>query len=550
VAKNDVTVTMSAQDAGFVTKWLAAQRAVQGVDTAFTKLGQSGQTAGRRAGNAFNRIGGEFQRAALAIVGVGSALQAVATFSRLLRSELELLKQRNREAGDFQVQYGTRLFAAGSALGPASGTSRTLTPQQLTAQISQIAKDTYTSRNVVGPAVEAGMLTGGAATDIESLGAVRASLMMRPDLRDDPDALQGLVAGTLEAQKRFRVTPEIAAANMAKFSLSAPTLDIKALTTKLLPAVSKMQGFSTSETGEVDTFNFLASLVSGMGQRNVDVHGNITGTGGVNLLKQLRDITLREGHRGTVESQLEFVTSRPEVRGRFLGAVGLADADIDELRDAGTGELTARAKNLVSMQEVFMEGSETRREMKIASEKLGNMVQVDADEIEAYNKVLTSQPEIAAMNVRRLSDIMAENQKAVVEGGVRGESARLVEGLSTVSGGSAIKNWLRNQAFSMTTTGATEAESLATAIGYVQDEMAGIIPPSPRRQFGFGGAPMRAQEPTPEQIERFELLSGDLNKLIELQKEISERPTRVVVVGDDTADESAPDRPPLEGMER
>jgi len=546
VAKNDVTVTMSAQDAGFVTKWLAAQRAVQGVDTAFTKLGQSGQTAGRRAGNAFNRIGGEFQRAALAIVGVGSALQAVATFSSLVRKEVELIRQRNREAGDFQVRFATAMIATQNAQGTLAGEYRTLTPGQLEARIVQGSRETRIDPTVVAQATTSALLTGGKATDIQSLEAVVSSMKMRPDLADDPEQLQGLVAGVLETQKRFDVSSDVAAANLTMLSRASSTIKLGDLATKIVPAISQLQGFSTDEAGEKDSFKFLASLLAGIGQRNVDLFGRLTATGGLNLGQQLQQATISENMRGTVQEQVEFLMGNREARMRFAGGLSVGHATAEELTEEGT--LTGRARVIIGLRESVTPGSETRSEIDAAYGKMGNMVQADADAVQAHREEFMSLPSMTAFRLERESKMLGIGQQLFVDTGVRGASSKVFEAMKSIEGTSAVGSWARQLKFDIGNVGESENVVLDRLIDAVTKRQQALRAPtgmsSAAADVGF------AEPATPRALKAADALDEIVNQLVLLREDMATGENKIRIIGNDTADESAPGRPPLDGMER
>lgn len=99
----DVVLTLSAQDAGFVRKMLEARAQAVAMGKEIDLIDKRGKNAKRSIGAMAGGMGIDLAKSAAAFAGVGSAIAAIATASRLVMAEYEQWRSRRTDAaGTFQ----------------------------------------------------------------------------------------------------------------------------------------------------------------------------------------------------------------------------------------------------------------------------------------------------------------------------------------------------------------------------------------------------------------------------------------------------------------
>ena len=99
----NVTVRLSAQDAGLVAKWMAAQQSVASFEQQVKSAGTRGKQAGQATAGGFSSAAAKIGSAAQSMLGLGSAASAALTTVELMRQQLEAVAEGQARSARAQL---------------------------------------------------------------------------------------------------------------------------------------------------------------------------------------------------------------------------------------------------------------------------------------------------------------------------------------------------------------------------------------------------------------------------------------------------------------
>jgi len=116
----NVNILMSAQEAGMASAWLKARRNVGAYEQSLVRAGNTGRQAGGKIAKGVDNVIPSLSRAALGFIGIGSAVQGIATAAALVRAEWEQLKGVQKASAERHISRGQQIAALRGSLPPDS----------------------------------------------------------------------------------------------------------------------------------------------------------------------------------------------------------------------------------------------------------------------------------------------------------------------------------------------------------------------------------------------------------------------------------------------
>ncbi len=307
----------------------------------------------------FTNAIGQAGQLAIAMTGVGSAMQVMSNLADTFRKEFDAFKARTEASKATQLSYADASRRMGLVLGG------DMSQAEADKQIMGFAGRSGIKANQLAIAAEMAMAGKGDLTSQQGLNAVFAMGRMRPDM----DGTQlGLGANAIETiQKEFpNATAEQAAAGVGNMYRAARTSNLDALTANLLPGVIKAHALF----GGRDSFEEIGGWVAGMGLRAEDREGSVTSTNSINLAAQLK-LRVAEANPKMKDASFseikQFLRNTPEGKaivvdmlGSLSGGSGGSEDAIEEF--GGKYKLKGRAAMMLPNVEFMqsLQGKDTR----------------------------------------------------------------------------------------------------------------------------------------------------------------------------------------------
>ena len=419
-----VVLDLDANSAKMVQAWAKAIKGPQAMGEAVQDLGKKSKRGGRQAGSAFAGIAKNAAAATLAFIGIGSAMQALSTFARLLRKELEAVRVLQSKSGEQQITVANAQRRAAFALGTKgvdSDIDITELGDMLKASRSGVRLESLYLES------EAALSSRGSLLSSQASQTVVAAAELRPDL--DMESRLSLVTASLALQKAFGASVEGSMAQVQQALLAARTEDIGAFARNLVPSIAQ----SRSLGADKDSFRFLSSLFIGVGQRAEDPSGRRTATNVVNAITQVQTLakqrgvvdigasveetisTLRAGESGSDAEKL-----RQELVGVFEQSIGDIPREFDEL---GKVLLRSEAKTQTALLEIFqLEEADSKvwKEINAASQKIAATEEEAVSKVTGIFDTLRALPEQQAVETKRAFDQSLQRLRQTDVGGIQG----------------------------------------------------------------------------------------------------------------------------------
>lgn len=424
----------------------AALSALQAIAASLEKIGVGGQKAGGDVAGGLEKGAISAGKMALAMVGVGSAMQAVSTAINLTNKSWDDLIERQRKAADSQISFADAQRRAAFMLDPGTLADATKEMQRIQAETGVPSGALF---GAIGAAASA---RGPDFEQSQALKYVGIAARMLPGPSTQQDEIRSIVSAGLEMNKGFPgTTPEQAMGALLSIAPALRQEEMPTLAQNAVAPISAQRAFG----GDADTFKFLGSIMAAVGQRSGDVSGRRTATNLTNFYKQIRVKTAMLPKNTTMEARMNFLMNTEAgtaIRKQMLGPL-FAGGDIeagaergDEAMmqaaeqifgaDARVG-LKSEAKTFVGLMELLQSGdNKTKRMVKAAQgmileptdPKAGDVLRGRLAEIEA-------QPIQRAARLDRQLGAVAEGMKqAHLPGGTTAAVRKQLEEVLSASG--------------------------------------------------------------------------------------------------------------------
>lgn len=423
-ARGNVNMKLTADEADALLKW---RRVIREGPEAFARsarrAGKDGKRAGSETTQGMSSVAREAGRAATTLLGVGTAVGALITFTQVLRNEIDQILRRQNLSGTSQVRFGDAFRRAVFAL----GNDPHYSPAQLRA-------DLLADRSGVDPALlalesEAALSARGQLRPERAQQTVAVAARLRPDL--DTESRRSLVSGALALQKGFNVSPNEAVAGVIQSLSAARTEQLDVFSKNMISAIAQ----STAFGGDQDSFRELASLFIGVGQRSEDPTGRRTATNTIKFIEQIVSLSKQRGIVGpdaNVTNTLRTLLSgapgseaeklRQELVGVFDKQLGEIPREFEELKKA---ILLGEARQRPALLEILdkSQTSKTWREIKTAQDKIVGLNQEAVRVVNGQLETLRRMPDQQAADNQRIFTAALEKQRIEAQSGVTGISA-------------------------------------------------------------------------------------------------------------------------------
>ncbi len=441
MAANDVEIRLKAADAEVVQAWIRCRQGIEATGQELDKVGKKGAKAGKDIAASMQGVVGDLGQATLAMVGIGSAVQALGTFVELMRKEFENLKARQSEAAGFQVSRSVAIRKMTTALGPQE--SGGLQPEEAVALIEKKAVQLGVSQIPLLRAAEAGFGAGGSLDPRQVMEGIFATAKFFPELAADQSGheMRAGSEGVLEIMKRFGKTAEESAAAFAMVSRASRGVSAEYTARSTLPSLGEMYEMG----GKKDSFNFLASLNAGVGQVAGDASGKKTRTGLTSFIMQLRaETAMHVGKDSSVEEMYNFIRGDSQdadkVRKKLTGVLGLNPRELAELRKRGEasndGDLKGEAQLKTAFLQILTPGeNSTTKEIAAAKGKVGNADQADVQQVAGWNARVNKLDSMQAEGLSRAETGIVETDYSDVDLAMKGQLSSLLTKSLRHSGG-------------------------------------------------------------------------------------------------------------------
>lgn len=317
-----------------------ALTALQQIDASLQKIAAQGAATQAKVDSIFDRgvAGGQAFLGVLGVAttGLGLASAAFAQFNR----EWDNAIARQKAAADMQIGFADAQRRMANTFG--GGTSIAAGTQQALG----IATRTGTQPAQIALAMEQALSGKGPnLSDQAAFSAVETAAKYRPG--SNAQEIGSIAQAILSMQKGdSSVSAPESMAFIRTALRAARNTDISSFSTYALPAIVQAKAFGDGS----DSYQDLASMLIGVGQRADDPTSRRTATNFINFLKQIKLNTAQHlGPNASVKSQFDFLFNTEQgnkIRSKMLGPMA-GGGSLDGLGDDGQMQL---AESLVGAE--------------------------------------------------------------------------------------------------------------------------------------------------------------------------------------------------------
>ena len=391
MANTNVVLELTASDAKALNAILAVTQRIKGLGGAADDVGKKSDDAGKKGASGFDQFQKKVGNTLLTLgsaVGIFRTMKAgIAEIGR----EWDLTADKHRRYANQQISVAAAQRGAALALGTGSDVNL----MDMTKRVEAGAAGLPLAE-VYGQAESAlsarGSLSAGTALDI-----VASVNRYAPHL--DADGRKSLGEGATELLKVWGdKSPDQAVAAIFESAGAARTTNLGDFGRNIATAVTQAAAFG----GNKDDYQYLASLVTGIGQRAGDPTGRKTKTGTLGFLKQVKEATSGAlGDGASVREQLEWLHSEAgkSAREQLVGSLSIAATDAQK-----SGDLTGEASTYVATREVLQKGSQTWKEIDSAATKISGMNDVAVTNINKLDREMRAMPSQSVAGVSRIME--------------------------------------------------------------------------------------------------------------------------------------------------
>lgn len=453
---NTVKLTQTIDDREVVNALHSQLKLIDKIAAKLDKVGKSGRRGGRDTAQGFAGAAREVGKFIGAITGVGTVLGAAQLAVSQIRKEVEMIRSRQKDAGDTQVNVARAQREALLNLGPERA-------GKLNEVIDQIADETGAQRlDLFKTASVALSFKGRDLEDEDAFDAVRQAARLNPfDAEEQTSIAQGILA---QKKKTGGTAEEVAGFQLA-VKRASPVAASKEFSDNIAPGIADQIQFGSSarEAGAL-----LATLGQGIG----DPTGRITRNAAINFTKQLAQLAPEE--QGTL-ARLEAIRNDPERRSHLLGVFDeqmqreAAAASGDDSADP-TGALTGEAKAFATMVALLQQqDNDTQRLLRKTLQDIPELSQGD----ELFNRELALVDAETLQQTARLADVAKSAAEGIrlsdTGGGRAGISRQALDDLLKASGVGATRSDLLKLAFEAQ-GGLSESQPIGAVVDLLRGE--------------------------------------------------------------------------------
>lgn len=375
MAKNDVIVRMTAEDASVVAAWQRAKQGPEKMTQELDKVGKAGGRAGKATQSAFGQLGGQLLQMGVAITGIGSAAAGAMKLVDILKTELERVRAMRGEFADQQMDTGKAFMQMANAL------EQKGIKVDLAAARKQIQGNTYgVNESELYRVSEKALSSAGDVPQEKVLETVSESARLFPYMNEQDRT--ALVVASNNIQKTFGTKPSEAMAQVVQSAAAAPGAELADFATYYGGGVSKLAAVGSGK----DSYQDLMAIMSGIGHRSQDMTGRTTATNTQNALMQLKEEGVKAGLFGKDESVVNMLGAiqgndpkAHALRTKLLGVFSDAPTQLLEAQKSGNADLASEAKTKIALQELLSGGdNQTKKEIRAARGKLGTFQEAEA----------------------------------------------------------------------------------------------------------------------------------------------------------------------------
>lgn len=533
---DNVEISMSSKDQQVVKTLQSIERAVDKVGQRLGEVEKKSKSAGDATKNSFGDAAKEVGKFVTAVTGIGSVIGGVLVAVNQLKREYQDMKDRQKSAGDKQVEFGDTLREAVRSSGTGAATIPGPEMEKITRGIGERTGIGGTKANQV----VAGVLSAkGPNTKAEALAVMpfaESAAAFAPEL--PVKGIQGLGVSAVDIARGTNATPEQAIGFIQGVAGLAHVTSLDDIVENVGPGLANlsMRGVPRDIAG---------SLVTAITKFSADPTGRISKTGGLQLISQLQD---RYGRLADMAGVIEKIRSDPKERERFFDTGGM-------FPKGKFAKASFEAGTESAIYQILTGGSEAAREELAGRATLrGSSGNVFTEGLRSYDVLrtqLNSTPNLIAGNLRRTLGASAEELRLIDEKG--GQSGILRESLNDLLSAGGInltKREIEGFGFDIntqlgTTSAIQQAANVSRRIAAnkrlgttaVLGDSSGLISPE-----------VRVEPPTEfalKQADVMERVAKALEKILETQN--SPQPQKVIDV---TPRPETTTRPPASALSR
>lgn len=305
---NQVTVTMSAEDARAVAAWRRQQQLTEQYLANLRRINEeSKKNEGSLAGSVA-KGSAELVKFAVAATGIGSAIAGVMAIANQLKREYENMVAKQRGARDAQLGIAEAQREAAKSL---LAGDKTLSLDGLQERVASISKVTGADQAAIYNAVASALGAKPAGvTDKEVLDAAEIAAKLSPT---NSAALETNLSAFMFQKAATGGSFEDIAGYQMRLKALSPTKSEEAFARNIAPAIGKGKAFGTGADEQ-------SALLAYFGQQMGDTEGMVTANAVTNFEKQIFEATAGKVEGGTID-RLKWLQSDAgkKQRKKFLG---------------------------------------------------------------------------------------------------------------------------------------------------------------------------------------------------------------------------------------
>ena len=348
------------------------------------------------------------------LTGIGTVLGGILAVATQFRREYEILKSREKEASDRQMDVSTAQAAAYANL----GTDPTMTRDQVDQKAAEIAKERGMSIRDVYNALSNAFSARGTESASAAVEAVDVAMLMNPG---DAQGAEFMAGSILDLKKKSGGTVKQIAGQIIAAKQQARVVSGQAFAQNAIPAIFQLESFGNTQQ---ESMAIYAAATQGIG----DPTGEKTGSSIISFQRQLDDLVGKRGPKiQGMKRQLEYIRSKDgkKYRDYLLGT------------EKKQGKLKAEAKAYTTFAGFLTEGSVESKLLDQSLQVVPELGDQSQSSLEAYQKDIESSPVQRNALLRRRVASATENQQVQnVRGGLKAVSREGVIDYLKASGAS------------------------------------------------------------------------------------------------------------------
>lgn len=310
---NQVTVTMSAEDARAVAAWRRQQQLTEQYLANLKRINEESKKNEGSLGAMVSKGTAELGKFAAAATGIGSVIAGIMAIANQLKREYDNLVAKQRGAASGQLGIAEAQREASKAL--LSG-DKTLSLDGLQERVSSISKSTGADQAAIYNAVASALGAKPAGvTDKEVLDAAEIAAKLSPT---NSAALETNLSAFMFQKATTGGSFEDIAGYQMRLKALSPTKSEEAFARNIAPAIGRGMALGTSADEQ-------SALLAYFGQKMGDTEGMVTANAVTTFEKQIFEATEGKVEGGTID-RLKWLQSAAgsKQRDKFLGPLGKA----------------------------------------------------------------------------------------------------------------------------------------------------------------------------------------------------------------------------------